>query len=362
MAGPHAFLVILAGGSGSRLWPLSRSHRPKQLLALTGERSLLQATFDRIAPLAPPERVLVMTEQSHAEGIREQLPELPAENVIVEPARRGTAGSLGLAAAIIRERDPDAVMASVHSDSYVKDGDEYCRTLDAALTAAEETRQLVLLGIEPTGPSTQFGYIEAGERFAEAGGYPVRRVVRFVEKPDLERARRFVSSGRHYWNPGIFVWRVDVVLGEFARLQPRIHELVRRIAGEMTGPRGTDILAELYPTVPIETIDVGIMEKSDRVAVVPARFAWSDIGSWTEIYGVLPRDAEGNAVRGDHVGLGTRDSLVIATSRRVATIGVSDLVVIETPDVVLVCPRDRAQDVKKLVESLALKEQYADLL
>jgi mannose-1-phosphate guanylyltransferase len=363
VGGPHTYLVILAGGSGSRLWPLSRSHRPKQLLALASDRSLLQSTFDRNAPLVPAERVIVMTEQSHADGIREQLPELPPENVIVEPARRGTAGSLGLAAAVIAERDPSAVMASVHSDAYISDADEFRRTLSAAFAAAQKTEQLVLMGIEPSSPSTQLGYIEAAENIDELDGYSVRKVARFVEKPNLERARHFVSSGRHYWNPGVFVWRVDVILSELARLQPRIHELVRQIAAELDTDRGDEVLKTVYPTVPVETIDVGVMEKSDRVAVVPARFPWSDIGSWGELFDMLPRDADGNAVHGEHVGLGTRDTLVFATSRRVATIGLTDMVVVETPDVILVCHRDRAQDVKKLVESMALdEEKYGDLL
>jgi len=347
-------VVILAGGSGTRLWPLSRSHRPKQLLTFAGERSLLQSTFDRVRPLMPPERVVVMTEQSHADGIREQLPELPAENVVVEPARRGTAGSLGLAAAIIAQRDPTAVMASVHSDAFVEDVDEFRRTLAAAFDAADRTGKLVLMGIVPTSASTQLGYIEAAETLEEVDGYPLRRVSGFVEKPDLERARRFVSSGRCYWNPGVFVWRVDVILAEFGRLEPRIHELVVGIAQSQREPGDQGTLAEVYPTVPIQTIDVGIMEKSDRVAVIPARFGWSDIGSWAEIFAVLPRDKDGNATQGEHLSLGSRDTLVISTSRPVATIGLTDIVVIETPDVVLVCPRDKAQAVKQLVESLAL--------
>jgi mannose-1-phosphate guanylyltransferase len=351
--------VILAGGSGSRLWPLSRSHRPKQLLAFAGERSLLQSTFDRVVPLVSASHVIVMTEQSHAEGIREQLPELPAENVVVEPARRGTAGSLALAAALIARRDPSSLMASVHSDAHIDDADEFRRTLDAAFTAADRTGQLVLMGIVPTSPSTQLGYIEAADVLEEVSGYPVRKVTRFVEKPVLERARQFVSSGRHYWNPGVFVWRVDTILSEFERLEPRIKELVTSIAAADDNGR---TLAEVYPTVPVETIDVGIMEKSDKVAVVPARFGWSDIGSWSEIFEVLPHDADGNAGNGEHLSLGSRDTLVFSTSRPVATIGLTDIVVIETPDVVLVCPRDRAADVRKLVERLQLDGTHADLL
>ncbi len=359
MARPQAYVVILAGGSGSRLWPLSRSHRPKQLLAFAGERSLLQSTFDRVVPLVSAERVIVMTEQSHADGIREQLPELPAENVVVEPARRGTAGSLALAAALIARRDPNALMASVHSDAHIDDADEFRRTLDAAFTAADRTRQLVLMGIVPSSPSTQLGYIEAADVLEEVDGYPVRKVARFVEKPVLERARQFVSSGRHYWNPGVFVWRVDTILAEFGRLQPKIKALVTTIAGSDSD---SGALAEIYPTVPIETIDVGIMEKSDKVAVVPARFGWSDIGSWSEIFDVLPRDADGHAGHGEHLSLGSRDTLVFSTSRPVATIGLSDIVVIETPDVVLVCPRDRAAEVKMLVERLALDPERSKLL
>jgi len=358
----HTFVVVLAGGSGTRLWPLSRSHHPKQLLTVHGERSLLQQTVDRIAPLVPPERVLIMTEQSHADGIREQLPEVPAGNVFVEPARRGTAGSLALAAAEIQRRDATAVMASVHSDAFITDGDEFRATLGAAFTAADATRQLVLMGIEPTSPSTQLGYIEAGDALSEVGGYTVRRVVRFIEKPELERARRFASSGRHFWNPGVFVWCVDVILEEFGHYQPAILDRISKIAQALGGPEQEQALSELYPTVPIETIDVGILEKSDRVAVIPARFDWSDIGSWGELFELLPGDQAGNVVRGTHLTLGTRDSLVFATSRPVATVGLENMIVVETPDAVLVCPRDRVQDVKKLVERLALDSEHQDLL
>jgi mannose-1-phosphate guanylyltransferase len=358
----QTFVVVLAGGSGTRLWPLSRSHRPKQLLTLAGDRSLLRATVDRVVPLVTPERVLIMTERSHADGVREQLPDVPAANILIEPARRGTAGSLALAAAAIRRRDPNALMASVHSDAYIDDGDEFRRTLTAAYGAADATGSLVLMGIEPTYPSTQLGYIEAGEPLEERDGYQVRKVVRFVEKPELERARRFISSGRHFWNPGVFVWRVDVILEEFARLHPGIHARIDTIAPSLGSEDQESVLAELYPTIPEDTIDVGIMEKSDRVAVVPAHFRWSDIGSWGELLDILPHDRDGNVTRGTHLSLGTRDSLVFATSRAVATVGLENVVVVETPDVVLVCPRDRVQDVKKLVERLALDPEREALL
>jgi mannose-1-phosphate guanylyltransferase len=362
VSGSETFVTILAGGSGTRLWPLSRSHHPKQLLALSGERSLLQSTVDRIVPLVSPDRILVLTERSHADGIREQIPEVPAENIVVEPVRRGTAGSLALAAALLQQRSPGALMASVHSDAYIDDPEEFRRSLSAAFAAAETTGHLVLMGIQPSFPSSQLGYIEAGEPIGEIGGYPVRKVVRFVEKPDRERARRFVGSGRHFWNPGVFVWRVDVILGEFARLQPEIRQRVAALEPSLLGPERDRALAELYPSVPQETIDVGILEKSDRVAVIPARFGWSDIGSWGELLDILPRDETGNVVRGAHLSLGTRDSLIFATSRPVATVGLEHMIVVETPDIVLVCPRDRVQDVKKLVERLALEPERQNLL
>ena len=362
MGTPQSYVVILAGGSGTRLWPLSRSRQPKQLLALHSDRSLLQSTFDRVAPLVSPERVLVMTERSHSDALREQLPDVPADNVIVEPARRGTAGALALAAAAIHRRDPNAVMASVHSDAYIDDAEEFRRTLAAAFAVADSTRHLVLMGIPPTSPATGLGYIEAGDDLADVDGYGVRKVVRFVEKPELERARRFAISGRHFWNPGVFVWRTDVILEEFGAYEPRIHDLVMQIGEHLGTPRQADTLAEIYPTVPEQTIDNGIMERSSRVAVIPARFKWSDIGSWGEIFEAMPRDDQGNVTRGEHLGLGTQNSLVFATSRRVATIGLDDVVIVETPDVVLVCPRNRVQDVKKLVEKLKVDGDHADLL
>jgi mannose-1-phosphate guanylyltransferase len=358
----RAHIVILAGGSGTRLWPLSRSHRPKQLLALSNTRSLLRNTVDRVAALVPQDRVLIMTERSHADEVRRELPDVPAENIYVEPARRGTAGSLALAAAVVRDRRPDALMASLHADAYIDDDAEFRRTLAAAFTAADESHHLVLMGIQPSSPSTQLGYIEAGESLQEIQGYPVRRVTRFVEKPDLERARRFVASGRHFWNPGVFVWRVDVILEEFLRLQPAIQERIDAIVPALGTPQLQSSMAEFYPTVPVETIDTGIMEKSDRVAVIPAKFGWSDIGSWGELLDILPRDEDGNVARGTHLGLGTRNSLVFASSRAIATVGLEGMIVVETPDVVLVCPRDRVQDVKKLVERLALDPERQPLL
>ena len=238
-------------------------------------------------------------------------------------------------------------MASVHSDAHIDDADEFRRTLGATFDAAKSTGRLVLMGIVPGTPSTQLGYIEAAETLAEIDGYPVRKVTR-SSRSRTWSAPAFRLVRRRFWNPGVFVWRVETILSEFKRLEPRIYELVESIAEAPDRDAEGGALQTVYPTVPIQTIDVGIMEKSDLVAVVPAHFGWSDIGSWSEIFDVLPRDESGNASQGEHLELGSRDTLVISTSRPVATIGLNNMVVIETPDVVLGCPRDRAADVKKL--------------
>lgn len=309
-----------------------------------------------------PERVLIMTERSHADALAAQLPELPKGNVVVEPARRGTAASLALAASVIRERRADAIMASVHSDAYIEDDAEFQRTLLAAFAAADDKRSLVLMGIQPSTPSEQLGYIEGGDTVARYGDYPVQRVARFVEKPKLEQAREYVALGRYYWNPGVFVWRVDVILDEFRSLQPAIHAPVTQIARAMADSGNDSALRQIYPTVPVETIDVGIMEKSDRVLVVPARFKWSDIGSWRELLEILPHDEDGNVVHGTHLSLGTRNSLIYGTTKPIATVGMDDVIVVEAEDVIFICPRDRAQDVKLLVERLAIDPERRALL
>ncbi len=349
------YVAILAGGEGTRLWPLSRRRRPKQLLPLATHRSLIQQTVDRVLPLVPAERILVVTERSHADDLRAQLPELPERNVVVEATRRNTAAALLLTALHIQARAPDATWASLHSDAYIGDDDEFRRTLSAALEAASDGEYLVTTGIRPQHPATGYGYIHQGAKVRDVQGYPLHRVERFVEKPNLETARQYVVSGAYLWNPGVFVWRNDTLIDAFRRLQPEIYRVLTSVA--------LDRIDQVYAEAPKESIDNGIMERASNVATIPATFRWSDVGSWAELWEVLEKDDRGNAVRGSgrHLAEDTHGSMIYADSRVVATVGVQDLVVVETADAVFVCPRSRAHDVKLIVRRLQ-EEGASELL
>jgi mannose-1-phosphate guanylyltransferase len=339
-------VAILAGGEGTRLWPLSRSHRPKQLLRLGGTRTLIQQTVDRLLPLVEPRRILIVTERSHADDLRTQLPELPDSSIVVEPTRRGTAAALLLAALHVQQRAPEATWASLHSDAFITDDDEFRRTLTAAIEAATDGEHLVTTGLEPRFPSTGYGYIQQGEELRRVQGFSLRRVVRFVEKPKLEVAEAYVRSGEYLWNPGVFVWKNTTLLSAFQRHQPAIYATLTSVP-----------LAQIdsaYPHAVRETIDVGIMEQAPNVATIPAHFPWSDIGSWAELWELAPRDSDDNVALGNGrmLSADSRGNLVYTSGRAVALVGVEGLVVIETEDAVFVCPRERAQDVRMIVQRL----------
>jgi mannose-1-phosphate guanylyltransferase len=341
-----AHVVILAGGEGTRLWPLSRRRRPKQLLRLTGDRSLVRLTVDRVLPLVPPERILVVTERTHADALREDLPDLPAANIVVEPIRRNTAPALLLAALHLRPRAPEATWASLHSDAFIPDEDEFRRTLRAAIEVAAAGTHLVTTGIRPQYPATGYGYIQQGDKLGEVQGYPVYSVRRFVEKPGLATAQTYVLSGDYLWNPGVFAWKNTTLLDAFRSTQPETYGLLASTPLEQ--------IAEVYPRVPKQPIDTAIMERADNVATIPATFRWSDVGSWSELWEVSEKDGNGNLARGRgrHLAVDTSGTIVYAEGRVVATVGIRELVVIETADAVFSCPRDRAQDSKLVVSRL----------
>ncbi len=346
----NVHVAILAGGSGTRLWPLSRQHLPKQLLPLLGERSLLQQTVERILPLVPLERIYILTGPDLAPAIQEQLPDLPAENLFIEPSPRGTAPCLGLAAMKLRERfSAQDVMISLHADHAVGQPERFREALKAAIFAARRG-YLVTVGIMPTYPETGFGYIERGPELFRLGEWAIYRAVRFTEKPSLERAQEFISTGRYYWNAGYFVWTLGNILDEYQRLLPELYARLDAMVATGNSPAYQRIWEQIQPV----TIDVGIMEKAREVAVVPCEMGWSDVGSWEAIYDLAPQDAAGNAFLGEgaSVAVDTRGTLIYAKGRMVAAIGLEDMIVIETEDAILVLPRARAQDVGALVNLL----------
>jgi mannose-1-phosphate guanylyltransferase len=355
------YIVILAGGSGTRLWPLSRSQRPKQLLTLWGDRSLVQATVDRVLPLVPSERVLVVTEASHAGDLRAQLPELPPENILVEPTRRGTAAAIGLAVQWIAHRDPTATMASLHADHAVRDPEDFRQCIQAAFQVAQSGDWLVTLGIRPSMPHTGMGYIEVGERLGAFAGREAHRAVRFVEKPDRETAQRFITAG-YVWNPGYFIWRIEVIREAFSRLLPDIYAGLERIGASLGTAAAQEVLATEYPRLRTETIDYGVMERADRLATIPADFGWNDVGGWGEVWDLSEKDAAANVAHGDYLGLSSSRNLIWGGDRPIFTLGVDDLVIVDMPDALLVVPRERAEQLKQLIERLQSDPNRSDLL
>jgi mannose-1-phosphate guanylyltransferase len=350
--------LILAGGSGTRFWPLSRRSRPKQLLALEGERSLLQETVERIRPLIPPEDVWVVTTRALAAEVRRQLPEVPAAQVLEEPLGRNTAPAIGWAVRSMPEQQRGDVVAVLPADHRVADGAAFRAALARAAEVAESDDWVLTLGVVPRWAETGYGYLELGEALPDGGeghgssepGPPtVRRVARFVEKPTPERAAEYVASGRYLWNAGIFVFRGTTFLEILERLVP---ELARGLEALARDPGALDAG---YAALPAESIDYAVMEKLDgiaMVATVPLDCGWSDLGSWAALAEVLPEDGAGNAVRGDVVAADASGNLLFADRGTIAVLGVEGLAVVRTGDTVLVIPRERSQDVRRLIAEL----------
>jgi len=341
--------VILAGGWGERLWPMSTRARPKQLLALAGEESLIRATLARVAPLVDGESTLVMTGERLAGRVAEELPDVPRERVIGEPVGRNTAPAIALAARLLVRRDPEAVMVVLPADHVIADGAAFRDVLSLAFEAALAEGALVTLGIRPGRPETEYGYIKAGSPARTAG---VLAVERFVEKPDRETAARYLADGTYLWNSGIFIWRADRFLEEVGRLLPAVARALVGVEAGLSSASFEGEMARYYEAVPSISVDYGIMEKSDDVVVVPCDVGWDDVGAWSALERVWTVDADGNAVRGESVVVDSTGCVVYSEAGVTAVVGLRDIVVARTSEGTLVVPKERARDVRKIVEEL----------
>ena len=362
---PKLYAVILAGGSGTRFWPLSRQLYPKQLLKVLSDQTLIQQTAQRVYPVIQAGHILVVTGAAHADAVRFQLAALsvPKDSVLVEPLARNTAPAIGWAASLIRRKDPDGVMLVMPADHVIPDRGEYLDAIKLAVHVARDGA-LVTLGIKPKRPETGYGYIQADpqRRLGKQRRLSAFGVTRFVEKPDRSTAKRYLRSGKFYWNSGIFVWRADAILNEMAALMPALSAGLGRLEIAMGTSDEARALEEFYQKTESISIDYGILQKTRRAAVIPASFRWSDIGNWSTLDEVADKDDAGNVRIGPIVDLGSRDSIFYGEQRLVATIGLKDMVVVDTADATLVCPKDRAQDVKQVVELLRQRKAPEQLI
>jgi mannose-1-phosphate guanylyltransferase len=347
MAGTYG--VIMAGGSGTRFWPLSRAARPKQLLPLGGgDEALLVATARRLTKILPEDHILIVTSEALAEQTRAALPNVPAENVLTEPVGRNTAPCVGWAASVVARKDPEAVLAILPADHHIEDETTFAEVLERSVQAAR-LGEMVTVGIKPTRPETGYGYVELGEEITPA----VFRARRFVEKPDELRARQFLAAGRFLWNSGMFFFRADVLLAAVKTHLPGLSDALTRYDEAALRGQEQALVKSTYQTLPNISIDHGVMEKAARVAVIPGDFGWSDVGSWTSAWELAPRDTNDNAFFGEVVPVDAHRCYVRAPEGKVvAVVGLDDVVVVDTPDALLVMPRSRAQDVRSVVDAL----------
>ncbi len=357
--------VILAGGSGTRLWPMSRQKKPKQFQPLVGEKSMLVQTIERL-DFQKPEDIYIATNADYQDIVIEQSRGLiPAENIIIEPALRDTAPCIGLIAATIAKKDPEAVMAVIYADHLIQDLEEFTKKLKIAEDLALRDQTLNIIEVKAVTPNVNLGYVKIGNQLEEINGVPIFQFERFVEKPDLATAKQFLRSQNYLWNTGLFVWKVSTILEQYKRFQPETYDILVELMSSMGHQNYYQKLANLYPKCIKISIDYGIMEKvePDKVRIIPADLGWNDVGTWESIWSELSDDQhqQGNVHKGEIINIDSKNSLIYASDKKIiATIGLENMIIVETEDALLICKKDQSHQIKKLVE--AIKKINPELL
>ncbi len=341
--------VIMAGGGGTRFWPLSRQNTPKQLLNLSGNGLMINETIDRITKVINNENIFIVTNEKQAEKMITSVQDrIIAEHILREPCARNTAACIGYAAIKVLKKYGDGIMCIFPSDHYIKDTQEFHKVLTDAIEVAEQSNKLITIGIRPTFPSTGYGYI----KYSDQCGMKAHVVQEFIEKPKFEMAKHFVESGEYAWNSGIFIWKASIIIENFKRFLPKVYQHLLVMSNAMETPEEYNIIQSIYNSIPSVSIDYGIMERSDDVAVILGEFGWNDVGSW-DMLGILYNvDDSGNVIKGEQVNINTRNCILYAENRLIATLGIENLIIVETEDAILVCNKDQAQDVKIIVDQL----------
>lgn len=359
------YAVILAGGGGTRLWPKSRKVTPKHLLKLFGKRTMVQQTFDRISPLFPKERIFLITLETYVKDIKNQLPELLTENIIAEPQGKNTALAMGFASYVIKKQNPEAVIVNLAADQLVEKEDIFRQVITEALDIAGSSGYIVSIGIKPTFPHTGFGYIKIGEKINDylSKNFPVYESLGFKEKPDLEIAQRFLDSGNYLWNANFYCWSVKNVASAIEKCAPDLSKNLDEIYSCLGTPEEENVIGKVYEKAENVQIDVAVSEKIKNLVVIPGDFGWNDVGDWKVIYDTKPKDDQGNVVdnEGDLLlNINSENCLVEGNQKLIAMVGLKDIIIVDTKDALLICHKDKTQDVKKIVERLKeeKKEEY----
>lgn len=345
--------VIMAGGKGERFWPRSRRNMPKQFLSLTDDgKTMIQHTVERINSLVNIEDVFVVTNKDYEELVKEQLDGIPSENILLEPMAKNTAPCVGLAAAHIRKKYEDAVMLVLPSDHLIKFNGIFINTLKEAIQVAEQEENMVTIGITPNYPETGYGYINFGE--AKEDNNNVYQVERFVEKPNLELAKSYLNSGKYLWNSGMFVWKASTILTQFEKYLPKMYEGLIRIEESIHTEGEEVVLQKEFSEFQSESIDYGIMEKANNIYTLPGSFGWDDVGSWLALERFNSSNEDGNVVQGNVISINTKNAIIQGSEKLIATIGIENLIIVDTEDAMLICAKDSTQDVKKVIENLKI--------